>query len=141
VPKVTTPEAANLKLLDPAVMQFSTQTHLARYGRAEMLALKEKKLAQAPPACQYDPKVIKMNILKYSPQHSEDYESQMKTFRNLLPNLSLSSWDPKLLELFNNYQRSVLQPSPQPQPLVFNGSEYEFPPEALLELSSYRIRD
>jgi hypothetical protein len=122
VSKETSSDVANLKLLDPAIMQFSTQTNLARYGRAELMALKEKKLAQAPPACQYDPRVIKMNILKYKQQHPDDYEDQLKTFRSLLPNLSLSSWDPKLLDLLTNYQRSVLRP--QPEPPVFHGSEY-----------------
>lgn len=89
-----------------------------------MEALKASRTAQSPPPCLYDPRVIRLNILKYQNSHPEDYESQMKTFRELLPNLSMSSWDPKVLELLNNYHKSLLYP----HNYVHNG---KFPKDSL----------
>lgn len=104
-------EEPNLKQVDPAVMHFSSNRSVTRYKREELEVLKESKTSQSPPLCLYDPKIIRLNILKYEQSHSEDYESQMKAFRELLPNLSMSSWDPKVLELLNTYHRSLLYPS------------------------------
>lgn len=88
-------------------MQFS-KSSFTRYQRLELMALKDSKSSQPPPLCQYDPKIIRLNILKYKQDHTEDYENQLKTFRNLLPNLSLSSVvDPKLMGLLNNYHISM----------------------------------
>jgi hypothetical protein len=88
-------------------MHFSAYKRVTRYEKREMEALRESKSAQAPPLCAFDPKVIRLNILKTQP---DDYEDQMKTFRELLPNLAMNSWDPKVLELLNNYHKSLLFP-------------------------------
>ena len=98
----------DLKQVDPAIMQFAANTNVTRYNKKEMEVLRESTTSQAPPPCLYDPKIIRLNILKCQKNHPEDYESQMKTFRELLPNLSMSSWDPNVLELLNNYHKTLL---------------------------------
>lgn len=86
-------------------MQYSLKKCVTRYNKDDLLALKTCKLAQSPPACLYDPRIMRLNIVT----HSEGYESQLKEFRGLLlPNLSLSTLDPNLLVLLNNYQKSML---------------------------------
>lgn len=98
----------DLKQVDPAVMHFAANTNVTRYDKKEMEILRDSKSSQAPPPCLYDPNIIRLNILKYQKDHPEDYDSQMKTFRELLPNLSTSSWDPNVLELLNNYHKTLL---------------------------------
>lgn len=98
----------DLKKVDPAIMHFAANTNVTRYNKKEMERLRDLKTSQAPPPCLYDPNIIRLNILKYQKNHPEDYESQMKTFRELLPNLSMSSWDPNVLELLNNYHKTLL---------------------------------
>lgn len=100
----------NLKRVDSAVMYYSSKANVARYDKRELMMLKESRTAQSPPPAFYDPRIIRLNILKYKQTHPEDYEIQMKEFRELLPNLS-QNWDPKLLELLNNYHRSLLYPN------------------------------
>jgi len=103
-------QSHNLKA-DPAVLQYSNNNALTRYDKAEMMALKETKLAQAPPRCFHDPNMIRLNILKSKQQNSVDYESQLDAFRAKLQNMTLNSWDPKLMELLNNYHNSLLFPN------------------------------
>lgn len=106
----SSPKVSNLKLIDSAVMQFS-ERRFTRYQRLELMALKDSKSSQSPPWCQYDPKIIRLNILKYKQDHTDDYENKLKTFRDLLPNLSLSHVvDPKLMGLLNNYHISLMNP-------------------------------
>jgi hypothetical protein len=96
---------------DPAIMQFAVRPDTKmKYDKEELMSLKNSQLSQSPPSCLYNPKIIRLNILKYTPDHSEDYESQMKSFRELLPKLSLSNWNPSILDLLNNYHRSLLYP-------------------------------
>lgn len=92
-------------------MQFAVRPETKmRYDKEELKSLKNSQLSQSPPPCLYNPKIIRLNILKYTPGHSEDYEGQMKSFRELLPKLSLSNWSPSILDLLNNYHRSLLYP-------------------------------
>lgn len=92
-------------------MQFAVRPDTKmKYDKEELKSLKNSQLSQSPPSCLYNPKIIRLNILKYTPDHSEDYESQMKSFRELLPKLSLSNWNPSILDLLNNYHRSLLYP-------------------------------
>jgi hypothetical protein len=97
---------------DPAVMQFSIRPNTTmRYDMEELRNLRRARMSQSPPPCLYNPHIIRLNILKYSTNdHPDDYESQMKSFRELLPKLSMSSWDPKFLDMINNYHRSLLYP-------------------------------
>lgn len=99
---------------DPAILHFAQNTTLTRYDKAELKSLQDSKQSQSPPQCLYDPRVIKLNILKYEEMsHSPDYEEALKIFRDKLQNLTLTSWDPKLLQLLNNYHNSLLFPGVQ----------------------------
>lgn len=92
-------------------MQFSIRPDSKMiYNLDELRNLRRARMSQSPPACLYNPNVIRLNILKYTHDHPEDYENQMKSFRELLPKLSMSSWDPKFLDMLNNYHRSLLYP-------------------------------
>lgn len=96
---------------DPAIMQFSIHPDTKmRYDMDELKKLRGARMSQSPPACLYNPHIIRLNILKYTNEHPEDYENQLKSFRELLPKLSMTSWDPKFLDLLNNYHRSLLYP-------------------------------
>ncbi|CRL07395.1 CLUMA_CG020368, isoform A [Clunio marinus] len=103
-------QKVDLKRIDPAVMYYSSPNNVTRYDKDELMSLKSTFSAQSPPSCLYDPRIIRLNILKYKQVHPEEYENQMKAFRGLLPRLSMSSFDPKLLDLLNNYHRSLLLP-------------------------------
>lgn len=101
----------SLKRVDSSVLAFhSSKNILTKYNCAELKAIQDSKLAQAPPQCLYDPNIIRLNILKYSGKHPDGYDDECKSFREKLHNLSLSSWDPKFLELLNNYHNSLLYP-------------------------------
>lgn len=101
----------SLKRVDSSVLAFhSSKNILTKYNCNELKAIQDSKLAQAPPQCLYDPNIIRLNILKYSGKHPEGYDVECKSFREKLSNLSLSSWDPKFLELLNNYHNSLLYP-------------------------------
>ena len=101
----------SLKRVDSSVLAFhSSKNILTKYNCTELKAIQDSKLAQAPPQCLYDPNIIRLNILKYSGQHPDGYDDECKSFREKLHNLSLSSWDPKFLELLNNYHNSLLYP-------------------------------
>lgn len=63
-------------------------------------------MSQSPPQCQYDPKIISLNILKDKQDSPEDYEVQLKAFRDFLPNLSVNSMDPKFWNILENYKLS-----------------------------------
>lgn len=105
-----TTKVPNLKQFDPAVMYYSSKTNVARYDKRELMQLKESKTAQAPPTIFYEPRIIRLNILKYNQTHPDDYQIQMNKFREMLPNLS-PTLNPNLLDLLNNYHRSLLYPN------------------------------
>lgn len=101
----------SLKRVDSSVLAcHSSKNILTKYNCTELKAIQDSKLAQAPPQCLYDPNIIRLNILKYSGKHPDGYDDECKSFREKLHNLSLSSWDPKFLELLNNYHNSLLYP-------------------------------
>lgn len=103
---------SNLKHVDPAIMHFSSSSNdLTRYDKADLFSLRNGKMAQEPPRCLYDPKVIRLNILKYNVQHPETIEAQMNVFREKLQNLTLASWDPNILQLLRSYHNALLNPA------------------------------
>lgn len=83
---------------------------MTRYDRADLISLKEGKWSQQPPRCYYDPKILRLNILKYRNQHSDEMEAQMKIFREKLQNITWSAWDPNLIQLLKNYHNALLYP-------------------------------
>lgn len=98
-----------LKRADSSILYFhSSKKFLIKYKSSELRAIQDNKLSQAPPQCLYDPKIIKLNILKYNSPHTEQYEEECQNFREMLSNISLRSWDPKIVELLNKYNNSLL---------------------------------
>jgi hypothetical protein len=95
------------------VLYFHTTNILTRYSESELKELKESKQSQAPPACMYQPNIIKLNILKFKSDHPKSYEEECENFREKLHNLSLSSWDPKFLELLQNYNNGYYETTNQ----------------------------
>lgn len=130
------PKVPNLKQVDPAVMHFSTNRHVIRYQALELNVLKDAKLSQSPPPCLYNPRIIRLNILKYQQDHTEDYESQMRAFRELLPNLSMTSCDPKVLDMLNNYHRSLLFP----HNYIHNGKSRKQSSHSLARFLAHRLQ-
>lgn len=127
----------SLKRQDSAVLYFHTTNILTRYSESELKDLKDSKQSQAPPACMYQPKIIKLNILKYNSDHSKAYEEECENFREKLNNLSLTHWDPKFLELLQKYNNGYYdtadktqQQHPGPGPNInninFNGNRRNF---------------
>lgn len=82
-----------------------------RYDRDQLLSMRESRQAQAPPACVYEPKIIRLNILRHSPADCEN--NPVKSIHELLPKLPFTgnwSLDPKLLNLLSTYHRELLCP-------------------------------
>lgn len=98
-------------------MRFSSQNELTRYGKAELMALKETSSAKSPPMCQLDQRIARLNIL--NEKKDEIYEKQQQHeqhFRNLMPNFT-NNWDRNnnFLALLNNYHGSLPASLPCPQ--------------------------
>lgn len=98
--------------MDPSVLFVHNTNILTRYDAGELLALKDCKQAQSPPSCMYSPHIIRLNILKYNSDHSQSYEKECENFREKLHNLSLTSFDPKFLELLSNYNNGLFSIPP-----------------------------
>lgn len=81
-PAVT--KVPNLKLVDPAIMRFSSQKKLTRYSLAELWALKESYSAKDPPLCKYEQRVIRMNIL--ADKKVTEVRKHQQDVMNLMPN-------------------------------------------------------
>lgn len=101
---------SNLKHVDSSIVLFSTSTNMTRYDKADLMSFKDRKESQQPPSCYYDPNIIRLNILKFKNQHTDEMEEQMKIFREKLQNLSFTGWDPNIRSLLRDYHYALLNP-------------------------------
>ena len=83
---------------------------MTRYDIADLKRIKDSKQSQQPPSCFYDPNIMRLNILKYKTRDPVVVDIQMKAFRDKLQNLSVTGWDPNILQLLRNYHNALLNP-------------------------------
>ncbi|CAG9807554.1 unnamed protein product [Chironomus riparius] len=100
----------HLKHADSSIMLYSTSSDMTRYDIADLKKIKDSKLSQQPPCCFYDPNIMRLNILKYKNRDPVVVDIQMKAFREKLQNLSVTGWDPNILQLLRNYHNALLNP-------------------------------
>jgi hypothetical protein len=100
----------HLEHIDSSVMLYSSSNDMTRYDIADLKRIKDCKLSQQPPSCFYDPNIMRLNILKYKNRDPVVVDIQMKAFRDKLQNLSVTGWDPNILQLLRNYHNALLNP-------------------------------
>lgn len=91
---------------DPAIMS-SSKTRLTRYNHEELWALKHSKLSAVTPSCLFDPKIVQFKIMDVRTEN-EHIANQLKLFTERLRQFDISKFDPSLVQLFANYQTSIL---------------------------------
>lgn len=100
-------ETMENKSVDPAIMGCSSNIRLTRYNREELMALRDSKLSTVTPACLFEPKIVQFKIMDTRTEN-EHIHSQLKLFTERVRQLDVKNFDPSLLHLFNNYQKSIL---------------------------------
>lgn len=100
-------------LKDPSVLLFSVRPDTTmKYNFEELKSLRSSRASQAPPACVYEPKIIRLKILRHTPDDCEN--NSIKSLHELMPKSPFSgNWnlDPKLaLNLLSQYHRELLFP-------------------------------
>ena len=96
-----------MKPVDPAIVACSPSIRLTRYTREELLALRNSKHSAVTPACLFEPRILQFKIMDQRTEN-EHIASQLKLFTDRLRQMNINNFDPSLLQLFQNYQRTII---------------------------------
>lgn len=67
-----------------------------------------------PPPYQSSQNINRLDIRRQKDNKPDEPKEQFKALRDMLPSLTMGSWDPELLKLISNYHRSLLYPNENP---------------------------
>lgn len=120
-------------------MDFASKTDLTRYGRDELLDLRQSKSAQKPPPYPFSQNIIRLGIQSsIITDEQQGQADKFKELRDAFPSLTTGNLDPNLLKLLDDYHRSLLYPH---ENVSYKGKRYEWYLLVILNLGVlYRIQ-